>query len=67
MDVARHKPLPASVQLATVDAYTFAQLGSQTFDGASFNAAFAGCWWSHVPLPRLQSWLDTLQDRKSVV
>ena len=58
MDVARHKPLPACVQLATVDAYTFAELGDQTFD-----AAFAGCWWSHVPLARLRSWLDTLHAR----
>ena len=58
MAVARHKPLPASVQLATVDAYTFAELGSQTFD-----AAFAGCWWSHVALSRLQPWLATLHAR----
>ena len=58
MDVARHKPLPASVELATVDAYTFAELGSQTFD-----AAFAGCWWSHVALTRLQPWLATLHAR----
>ena len=58
MAVARYKPLPASVQLATVDAYTFAELGSQTFD-----AAFAGCWWSHVALARLQPWLATLQAR----
>ena len=58
MAVARHKPLPASVQLATVDVYTFAELGSQTFD-----AAFAGCWWSHVALSRLQPWLATLHAR----
>ena len=58
MAVARHKPLPACVQLATVDACTFAELGGQTFD-----AAFAGCWWSHVPLARLQTWLNTLHAR----
>ena len=58
MDVARRKPLPANVELATVDAYTFAELGSQTFD-----AAFAGCWWSHVALTRLQPWLATLHAR----
>ena len=73
MDVARYKPLPACVQLATVDAYTFAELGSQSVDAASldaascdaasFDAAFAGCWWSHVPLPRLQSWLAALHAR----
>ena len=58
MDVARRKPLPACVQLATADAYTFAELGRQTF-----NAAFAGCWWSHVPLQRLPGWLDMLHAR----
>ena len=68
MDVARRKDLPACVQMATVDAYTFAELGGQTFDGASFDAAsfdaaFAGCWWSHVPLQRLRPWLDTLHAR----
>ena len=55
MDLARHKVLPTCVQFATVDAYTLAGLDKQTFD-----AAFAGCWWSHVPLQRLPGWLDTL-------
>jgi ubiquinone/menaquinone biosynthesis C-methylase UbiE len=58
MDLARAKPLPACVQFATVDAYTLNGLGDQTFD-----AAFAGCWWSHVPLQRLPGWLDTLHER----
>jgi len=58
MDLARHKVLPTCVQFATVDAYTLNGLGDQTFD-----AAFAGCWWSHVPLQRLPGWLDTLHDR----
>ena len=53
--LAQHKALPACVQLATADAYTLAELGSQRFD-----AAFAGCWWSHVPLQRLAAWLDLL-------
>ena len=56
--VARTKPLPACVQLALADAYTLAELGAQTFDGA-----FAGCWWSHVPLQRLPAWLGTLHAR----
>jgi demethylmenaquinone methyltransferase/2-methoxy-6-polyprenyl-1,4-benzoquinol methylase len=55
MAVARAKTLPACVQFATVDAYTLAQLGA-----ARFEAAFAGCWWSHVPLSRLPGWLATL-------
>ena len=57
--VAQAKPdLPATVRLQTVDAYTLAELGDETFD-----AAFAGCWWSHVPLARLQPWLATLHAR----
>jgi len=58
MAVARSKPLPPCVQLAQVDAYTFTELGAQTFDGA-----FAGCWWSHVPLDRLPAWLEALHTR----
>ena len=59
MEIARRKALPAGkVQFQVVDAYTLAELGS-----AQFNAAFAGCWWSHVPLSRLPAWLDTLHSR----
>lgn len=56
--VAQAKALPACVQFATVDAYTLAELGEQTFD-----AAFAGCWWSHVPLQTLPGWLESLHQR----
>ena len=58
MAVAQHKPLPASVRFAAVDAYSFAPIAGQTFD-----AAFAGCWWSHVPLAQLPGWLDLLHMR----
>ncbi len=58
MAVARTKAMPACVQFATVDAYTMAELASP-----KFNAAFAGCWWSHVPLQRLPAWLNTLHTR----
>ena len=58
MALARHKPLPACVSFATVDAYSLALLEGQTFDGA-----FAGFWWSHVPLQRLGHWLQTLHAR----
>ena len=58
MDMARQKALPACVRLATADAYTLAELERQTFD-----AAFTGCWWSHVPLARLQAWLALLHTR----
>ena len=58
MAIARAKPPPACVRFATADAYTLAELGSRTFD-----AAFAGCWWSHVPLARLAPWLQVLHSR----
>jgi SAM-dependent methyltransferase len=58
MAIARAKPLPACVRFAEVDAYTLEGLEGQRFD-----AAFAGCWWSHVPLPRLSGWLALLHAR----
>lgn len=58
MAIAQHKAMPACVQFATVDAYSLDQIKGRTFD-----AAFAGCWWSHVPLPRLAQWLATLHAR----
>ncbi|MBP6898752.1 MAG: class I SAM-dependent methyltransferase [Burkholderiaceae bacterium] len=60
--VARAKPLPACVRFAEVDAYSFAQIDGQALSGP-FDAAFAGCWWSHVPLQRLEAWLDSLHQR----
>ena len=59
MALARAKPgLPACVQFQTVDAYALAGLGD-----AGFDAAFAGFWWSHVPLDRLAPWLALLHRR----
>ncbi|MDE2147719.1 MAG: class I SAM-dependent methyltransferase [Burkholderiales bacterium] len=58
MALARSKPLPACVQFETVDAYSFEPLAGRSFDGA-----FAGCWWSHVPLARLAPWLQLLHER----
>jgi len=59
MAIARGKPLPAGkVSFQRADAYTLAELGDARFD-----AAFAGCWWSHVALDRLPAWLDTLHAR----
>lgn len=55
--IARDKPLPAGkVQFAAVDAYTL----DGTEARGPFNAAFTGCWWSHVPLQRLDAWLSQL-------
>ncbi|MDE1947158.1 MAG: class I SAM-dependent methyltransferase [Burkholderiales bacterium] len=58
MEVARAKTLPGCVGFATADAYTLAEIGDQRFD-----AAFAGCWWSHIPLERLDAWIDTLHSK----
>ena len=56
--VARHKAVPAHVRFAIADAYTLDGVPAQAFD-----AAFAGFWWSHVPLARLPSWLALLHAR----
>ena len=57
--IARTKPLPAGkVEFLQLDAYALDALGERRFD-----AAFAGCWWSHVPLQRLPGWLATLHAR----
>jgi SAM-dependent methyltransferase len=58
MAIAKAKALPNSVQFATVDAYSLLELEQRTFD-----AAFTGCWWSHVPLARLPQWLALLHNR----
>ena len=52
--IARGKALPASVRLSVADAYALAGVEGR------FDAAFAGFWWSHVPLARLASWLGAL-------
>jgi demethylmenaquinone methyltransferase/2-methoxy-6-polyprenyl-1,4-benzoquinol methylase len=57
--IARSKPMPAGkVEFLQTDAYALAGLGDRRFD-----AAFAGCWWSHVPLPQLPGWLSALHAR----
>jgi demethylmenaquinone methyltransferase/2-methoxy-6-polyprenyl-1,4-benzoquinol methylase len=58
MAYASAKPMPPCVRLTTMDAYSFAEIGERRFDGA-----FAGCWWSHVPLQWLPGWLHTLHAR----
>lgn len=59
LEIARAKPLSAGkVAFAHVDAWTFDGLPDEPFD-----AAFAGHWWSHVPLARLPHWLAALHAR----
>lgn len=55
LHIARSKSMPAAVRFAELDAFTFHGLAGQRFD-----AAFAGCWWSHVSLDRLSGWLSLL-------
>lgn len=57
--LARTKPMPPAVRLQVVDAYTWAGLAPDE----RYDAAFAGFWWSHVPLARLGPWLASLHDR----
>ena len=55
MVMARGKPLPdGRVRFALADAYVLHGIEGE------FDAAFAGFWWSHVPLANLSSWLDAL-------
>jgi demethylmenaquinone methyltransferase/2-methoxy-6-polyprenyl-1,4-benzoquinol methylase len=58
MAIAQSKAMPTSVRFAVVDAYSLAGIEGQRFDGA-----FAGFWWSHVPLARLPAWLGLLHSR----
>lgn len=59
MAVAQEKSMPVSVEFRAVDAYTLDGLRADE----RFDAAFSGCWWSHVPLARLPAWLATLHAR----
>ena len=59
MAIAQAKRLPACVRFAAADAYTLAEIAHEPL----FDAAFAGCWWSHVPLQRLPGWLDLLHTK----
>jgi SAM-dependent methyltransferase len=67
--VARSKPLPPAVRFAVLDAYTLrapasAAAATDALDPPeSFDAAFAGCWWSHIPLALLGPWLQRLHAR----
>ena len=63
LNVARAKPelsthAPSGLRWAITDAYTLTELSDKTF-----NAAFAGGWWSHVSLAQLPAWLHTLHAR----
>lgn len=59
MAIARDKVYPPGrVSFAQLDAYAFDGLAA--LRTAPFDAAFAGFWWSHVPLQRLREWLESL-------
>ena len=50
--IARARPRGESIEWLQGDAYQLPHLGRE------FNGAFAGFWWSHVPLDRQQSFLQ---------
>jgi SAM-dependent methyltransferase len=58
LDIARaRRPWPPSVSFALADAFALDTVAGD------FDAAFAGFFWSHVPLPRLDPFLDGLMRR----
>ena len=59
--VAQAKPLPPCVHFAALDVYALD--GAASLAGQPFDAAFAGCWWSHVPLSRLGAFVAALHRR----
>ncbi len=56
--IARTKAMPACVHIRQADAHDLRSVGEGEFD-----AAFAGFWWSHVPLQGLAGWLSQLHAR----
>ena len=48
------RPLKAPVETKIVDAYALSDLGQ------TFQAGFAGCWFSHVPVARQTEWLNQM-------
>lgn len=53
LDIAQAR-IPANVQLLEGDAYHLPPLD------ISFDACFAGFWWSHIPLQRIPAFLESL-------
>jgi len=58
LDIARAR-LPASVSLQKGDAYDLASVEG------TFDAAFAGFWWSHIPRQRVPEFLEGLHAQLS--
>lgn len=54
LQIARARVAPEKVEFIKGDAYDIPVLAE------SFDAAFAGFWWSHVPLDRVESFLAGL-------
>jgi demethylmenaquinone methyltransferase/2-methoxy-6-polyprenyl-1,4-benzoquinol methylase len=54
LEIARHRMAASPVDFVVGDAYTLPCMGPV------FDAAFAGFWWSHVPLARLRGFLRGL-------
>jgi demethylmenaquinone methyltransferase/2-methoxy-6-polyprenyl-1,4-benzoquinol methylase len=54
LEVLEARNLPTHVRCTVQDAYNLADLGD------NFSAAFAGLWFSHVPIERRVDWLGQL-------
>ena len=59
MAIARAKSYACPVEFRVADAYALPDLPE------AFDAAFAGFWWSHVPLSRRETFLHSLHERLS--
>ena len=54
-----HRSLACPVQTRQMDAYHL-RAGLAIVDNPDFDAAFAGLWFSHIPIQRRAEWLDEL-------
>ncbi|MBX2839114.1 MAG: class I SAM-dependent methyltransferase [Gammaproteobacteria bacterium] len=57
LDQLRRRQLKCPVQTEIIDAYELHNI-TQTF-----NAAFAGLWFSHIPIERRSEWFNSLHSR----
>ncbi len=59
LELAQSKPIQCPTTFAQANAYTLPKTLGQ------FNAAFAGCWWSHIPVQKQNKFLAALHHRLS--
>ena len=54
-----HRTLGCSVKTQEIDAYALSDIQANACT-TKFNAAFAGLWFSHIPIHRREAWRDEL-------